>query len=477
MRYSEKMGRRELASGTINISIGRLHPGAYAALRGHRFMALRCGRRFGKTELAKAWISEGLVSGMACAWIAPQHMLAQEVYYDLAKKFPALVEESSKASLIRLRTGGRLDFWSLDNDMAGRSRGYQRIVIDEAALAKNGDNRTAGSMMAIWERSIKPTLYDYGGQALVCSNAAGKEFDNFFYNICTDPKHGFHEHHATTMDNPLLPKRLGDESEEDWLRRREQFRADLISDNDPLVYAQEHLAEFVDWSGAAFFDREKMLVDNRPVSFPSICDAVFAVIDAASKTGTDNDATAVAFFAVNKHFGGAPLLILDWGIAQIEGAILESWLPSVFDRLEELRACVGRSKVPGAHLSRTRTPARFCSSKPADAECPPIRSNQSSRQWARTNGRFPSPATCTAGLSNTLSTLSTNPSSTSGALGIICLIKSRASVSATRTVTEKTTSSTPSATASPSPLEIAKGFREWTLRAPLAFLGFLTPDA
>jgi hypothetical protein len=205
------MGRRELASGKINISIGRLHPGqiaAYAALRGHRFMALRCGRRFGKTELAKAWIAEGLVSGMACAWIAPQHMLAQEVYYDLAKKFSGLVEESSKASLIRVRTGGRLDFWSLDNDMAGRSRGYQRIVIDEAAFAKNGDNRTAGSMMAIWERSIRPTLYDYGGQALVCSNAAGKDLDNFFYNICMDPKLGFHEHHATTMDNPLLPKRL-----------------------------------------------------------------------------------------------------------------------------------------------------------------------------------------------------------------------------------------------------------------------------
>jgi hypothetical protein len=191
MRNSEKMGRRELASGKINIS-----------------MALRCGRRFGKTELAKAWIAEGLVSGMACAWIAPQHMLAQEVYYDLAKKFSGLVEESSKASLIRVRTGGRLDFWSLDNDMAGRSRGYQRIVIDEAAFAKNGDNRTAGSMMAIWERSIRPTLYDYGGQALVCSNAAGKDLDNFFYNICMDPKLGFHEHHATTMDNPLLPKRL-----------------------------------------------------------------------------------------------------------------------------------------------------------------------------------------------------------------------------------------------------------------------------
>ena len=348
------MSRRRLAPGKIKISIGRLHPGqvaAYTALRGHRFMALRCGRRFGKTELAKGWISEGLVSGMACAWIAPQHMLAQEVYYDLAKKFSALIEESAKASLIRLRTGGRLDFWSLDNEMVGRSRGYQRIVIDEAAFAKNGDNRTAGSMMAIWERSIRPTLYDYGGQALVCSNAAGKDLDNFFYNICTDPRHGFHEHHATTMDNPLLPKRLADESEEDWLRRREQFRADLISENDPLVYAQEYLADFVDWSGVAFFNRENLLVDSRPVSFPPICDAVFAVIDTASKTGTDNDATAVTFFAIDKHFGGAPLLIMDWDIVQIEGAILESWLPNIFDRLEELaRLCHARSGSLGAFI-------------------------------------------------------------------------------------------------------------------------------
>jgi hypothetical protein len=100
------------------------------------------------------------------------------------------VEESSKASLIRLGTGGRLDFWSLDNDMAGRSRGCQRIAIDEAGLAKNGDNSKGGSLMAIWERSITPTLYDYGGRALVCSNAAGKDLGNFFYNLRTPPTQG-----------------------------------------------------------------------------------------------------------------------------------------------------------------------------------------------------------------------------------------------------------------------------------------------
>jgi hypothetical protein len=31
---------------------------------------------------------------------------------------------------MRMRTGGRLDFWSLENSIAGRGRRYRRIVID-----------------------------------------------------------------------------------------------------------------------------------------------------------------------------------------------------------------------------------------------------------------------------------------------------------------------------------------------------------
>ena len=54
---------------------------------------------------------------------------------------------------------------------------------------------------------------------------------------------------------------------------------------------------------------------------------MFAVIDTASKTGTENDGTGVTYFAVNKHHG-IPLTILDWDIVQIEGATLEAWLPS-----------------------------------------------------------------------------------------------------------------------------------------------------
>jgi phage terminase large subunit-like protein len=252
--------------------------------------------------------------------------------------------------VIRLRNGGRLDFWSLENSIVGRGRGYQRVVIDEAAFTKDGDNRSEDSMMAHWEKGIKPTLFDYGGEALVCSNSAGRNADNFFYNICTDPQYGFHEFHATTLDNPLLPKRASNESVQAWLARQARFHEDLRKDNDPLVFAQEYLAEFVDWSGVAFFSREKLLVGGQPLPLRTRCDTVFAVIDTASKTGTDNDATAVTFLAVDRA-GKIPLLILDWDILQIEGALLETWLPEVFATLEELaRQCGARHGSIGAFI-------------------------------------------------------------------------------------------------------------------------------
>ena len=107
------------------------------------------------------------------------------------------------------------------------------------------------------------------------------------------------------------------------------------------------------WTGqASRFSAERncSIKGNRSPT-PTLARAVFAVIDTASKTGTDNDATAVTFFALNRQPGRFPLVILDWDIAQIEGAILETWLPSVFQRLEELaRLCRARAGTLGAFI-------------------------------------------------------------------------------------------------------------------------------
>ena len=128
------------------------------------------------------------------------------------------------------------------------------------------------------------------------------------------------------------------------------------------------MAEFVDWSGTAFFSREKLLFEGQPLPLPARCDGVFAIIDTASKTGTDNDATAVIFFA-SDSVGRVRLLILDWDIAQIEGAVLETWLPNVFARLEELaRLCGARNGSIGAFIE-DKNSGMIYYSKPYDDKC------------------------------------------------------------------------------------------------------------
>jgi hypothetical protein len=186
------------------------------------------------------------------------------------------------------------------------------------------------------------------------------------------------------MDNPLLPKRVSNESMEDW---RAPCAVSRRPAHDPLVYAQEYTAEFVDWSGVAFFSREKLLVDNRPVPLPTRCDAVFAVIDIASKTGTDHDATAVTFFGYDT-IGKISLFVLDWDVVQIEGALLETWLPSVYKGLEELaRLCSARSGSLGAFIE-DKTRGQCSCSKHGGGKCPRVRSTRTSPRWARTSARF-----------------------------------------------------------------------------------------
>jgi hypothetical protein len=327
---------------TTRLHLPTLHRGqadAWHKLRPHRFKALRCGRRWGKTDYAKLWIGDGLARGMECGWFAPQHKTWSEAYTEMRNTFDPILDGGSKgAAVMRTKTGGRLDFWTTENQMAGRSRRYQRIVWDETAFSKDGDNTADGSAQDLWEKSVKPTLFDFRGEALFCSNSAGKNPDNFFYRICTDPQYGFHEYHARTIDNDRLPKRMPGESPMEWKINRAAYLAELKASNDPLVYAQEYDAEFVDWAGKAFFDPSKWFVDNidgGECAVVTQCDTVFAVIDTAVKDGQQHDGTAVIYFALTNH-AVYPLVILDWDILQIEGASLEVWLPTVFQNLEAM---------------------------------------------------------------------------------------------------------------------------------------------
>jgi hypothetical protein len=151
--------------------------------------------------------------------------------------------------------------------------------------------------------------------------------DNFFWRVCNDPKFEFTTFHAPTWKNPYIP---ADEIE--------ALRKSLH----PLFFRQEIEAEFIDWRGVAFFAIDNFLVNGKPVPYPFLCDFVYAVIDTGLKSGKEHDGTAVTYYSSSWQLGvGFPLVILDWEILSIDGAMLEGWLPSVFTRLGELSAQCG----------------------------------------------------------------------------------------------------------------------------------------
>jgi len=76
-------------------------------------------------------------------------------------------------------------------------------------------------------------------------------------------------------------------------------------------------------------------LDGKPVEFPHRVDSVFAVIDTAVKDTLEHDSTAVVYFARDR-FQPYELLVLDYDITQVEGSLLEEWLPHVYIRLENL---------------------------------------------------------------------------------------------------------------------------------------------
>lgn len=299
------------------VQLIKLHAAQRKIARGcidNRYVSLRCGRRFGKTLLLERIAGKIIYNGGKVGWFGPKYKINAPSYKRMVTMLKPVIQDKSKIDqIITLKTGGEIEFWTLEDEDAGRSRFYDKAIIDEASLKKKG-------LRDIWEQSIAPTLLDRGGSAIMAGTPKGTDPDSFFYEACTDKSLGWTEFHMPTSSNPML-----DPAEVAKLKHK--YPA--------LVYQQEYLAEFVDWSGTAFFSQDKMLDEGKPVPVPEKADQVFAVIDTASKDGAEHDGTAVIYYARSKY-AGVPLVILDWDVVQIEASLLLNWLPGINHRLEEL---------------------------------------------------------------------------------------------------------------------------------------------
>ena len=158
------------------IQLPTLHAGQVDIFqRSHEPMALCCGRRWGKTAFFATIAIDVASKGERVGFFAPDYKVTTEFYAEVADALaPIKLRSSQQNGIYRTTTGGHVDIWTLDNDRAGRSRKYHKVLIDEAAFTKNKN------MMEVWEKSIKPTLLDFGGIPIIASTPSGVNTDNFF---------------------------------------------------------------------------------------------------------------------------------------------------------------------------------------------------------------------------------------------------------------------------------------------------------
>ncbi|MGY9985051.1 hypothetical protein ACTM44_03995 [Citrobacter freundii] len=295
---------------------------------------IRAGRRFGKTTMLEQCAGNWSAQQMRVGWFAPSYKILLPSYKAIRDQLKPITISASKTDMIiELIGGGHVEFWTLDNPDAGRSRKYHKIIIDEGSLVKKG-------MRDIWEQAIEPTLLDYDGDAIMAGTPKGVDDENFFYQACNDKSLGWEEHHTPTSANPTLnPEAL----------------ARITAGKPPMVIQQEYQAMFVDWRGQNFFKLDWLLENGAPVDYPVGCDTVYGVVDCAQKGGLAHDGSAVIWFALN-NIPEPHLVILDWDIIQIDGYFLQKIIPQWIARSKHLsEICLARFGTLGLYIEDKST--------------------------------------------------------------------------------------------------------------------------
>lgn len=188
-----------------------------------RFNVLCCGRRWGKSNLAVNLLSEPAIDGFPVGYFTPTYKLLDGTYTECIAALEPIIKRKNEHQFIELITGGRIEFWSLENELAGRSRKYKRTIVDEAAFAKDLWKR--------WTESIRATLTDLKGDAWFLSTPKGK---NDFFKLHargTQGEANWKSWQMSTYTNPYI-----DPTEID----------DAKSDLPEIAFRQEYMAEFSD---------------------------------------------------------------------------------------------------------------------------------------------------------------------------------------------------------------------------------------
>lgn len=171
------------------------------------------------------------IAGQPTAWFAPNYKMLGQALRDFERRLKPVVRSCNKSEKrIELIGGGSIEFWTLQDPDAGRSRRYKEVVIDEAAMARH--------LEACWTESIRPTLADLEGGATFYSTPKGRNYFWKLYRLGRDPlEPEWESFRFPTQMNPWINPR-----EIEAARRQLPER----------TFWQEYLAKFLEDAGGVF---------------------------------------------------------------------------------------------------------------------------------------------------------------------------------------------------------------------------------
>lgn len=208
----------------IEITVPKPHGAQLEILNeAKRFNVLCCGRRWGKSILTVRIMIKAVAGGAPVGYFCPTYKLLEGTFKECITRLEPLIKKKHDNQFIELLNGGVIEFWSLDNPQAGRSRKYKIAIIDEAAFVKD--------LWEAWTQAIRPTLTDLKGSAWFLSTPKGKnDFYKLYSKGLNDDKE-WNSWQRTTYTNPYIDKDEIDAAKNDLPE---------------IAFRQEYLAEFSD---------------------------------------------------------------------------------------------------------------------------------------------------------------------------------------------------------------------------------------
>lgn len=202
-----------------------------------RFIVLPCGRRSGKSEIAKRKLVLAALdpdTGYADPNFfaaAPTHEQAKRIYWNdikamLPKTLVVKISESERS--IRLYNGATIYVLGLDKPQRIEGVPWNGCILDEYANMKK----------SAWEENVRPALSDRNGWCWLIGVPEGRNHYYDLYQYALSEKSGDQWAAFTWKSSDILP---------------EEEIADARASLDELTFLQEYEASFVTFEGRCYY--------------------------------------------------------------------------------------------------------------------------------------------------------------------------------------------------------------------------------